>query len=216
MLLAGGMVAACASDRTAMPVVTGYHALQSSTQQRVLSSALDEAVAKLDFSGLAGSVSRCRVNGVFPNESKVLNSYLKTSVYARILAGGLDLDDDDPTYECVISKAVAGATIREVKEKVSVGLVTANVFLQFPTLFTSWYWLPIHVTERYYVSEVKLHVHLFSKREDLITQTRTVEASHTIQIGGSSDSYYPIVEGTAYQTKPKKTKTKSINIKLEK
>lgn len=195
----------CTHDRTGVPVVTGYSAIRSAVQQEVVANSVDKAVDKLEFKGIEGSSVYCSLNGVFPHNDVELNDYIKTQVEYRLSRNGVLLITDPENfrkadYRCVISVAVSGAKVRSVRERLSGGRVAANIFLQFPTLFTSWIWLPIYIEDRYYTGMTRIHVHLIAQR-DRPSRKYSTEGSYTIYFEGGKDEgdYFPQVEGTVFE-----------------
>lgn len=196
------LLTSCTYDRTALPVVTRYAAVQSAAQQDVLARAIDAAVEQLQPPAGEGRTVACTMAGVLPHAETEAGSYIRSRVDAQLAASGWRVADSGPVQSrCVIAVAVAGADVKEVRDELSPGRVAANVFLQFPTLFTSWIWFPIHPTKRFYVSHVRLTLSLISDGAgagDAFWEARG-EADVRLLFDGPDKSHYPLVEGTTFR-----------------
>jgi|GEM_PF-6096317 len=204
VLILCSILLSCASDRTALPVVTRYHSVHSASQQEVLSRAVDMAVDKLSFSDLKGKTMHCQMAAVLSHSDEELNNYILMRVEAKLAeAGGVLSNYPDPSqvydYTCKISISTAGADITVVKETASKGRIAANAFLQFPTLFTSWFWYPINIKTRNYVGRARISVNLLPQKKNLTFAKSEGEGEFTMPFDGEDVSYYPVVEGTAYE-----------------
>ncbi len=191
---------ACSSNRTALPLVTAYSGVQSATQQDVLARAIDQAVDRLDFDDLSGASAICDINGVFPHTDNQLNNYIATQVKGKMARSGIRIfhKTDDPRkadYRCTISIASTGAKEKVVRERLNGGALAANIFLQFPTLFTSWIWLPIHWNDRYYIGYTRLLVHLIAQRGQA-SRLISAEGERVVHFSGLEPDHYPQAEGS--------------------
>ncbi len=220
-LLASMWMLGCTADRIAVPVVTGISPVHSAVQQEVIARSVEMAVQKMEFTGLTGHSAYCEINGVLPHGTNDLQQFILSEVEGKLSRNGVLMIPDPQDYpkadfRCVVSVASAGADVREITQTLSSGRVAANVFLQFPTLFTSWIWLPIYITDRYYVGSARIHVHLIAQR-DKSSRKISGEGSHRVQFEGEGEKYYPLVEGSVLMQRTEiDRKSQLLEIKAEK
>lgn len=203
----GIVLIGCASNRHALPVAAAYSYVRFSTQQDVLARSIDEAVAKLDFKELNDLYkttkkmpsAHCTLNGVLPPSRGEALDYIQTSVEARLSRYNvLVLSDPGDAYKadyrCVVQVAACGGTIQEIRQKVSGGRVVANIFLQFPTLFTSWAFLSVYELERYFNATTRLIVQMIPRRPGMAYYTYAAEATVQAKIEGGDATHFASVE----------------------
>lgn len=193
----------CASNKTSLPVVSRFHSVHSASQQKVVSEATDQAISQLDLPKLDEKRISCRLSAVMPHSKEELNNYIMMKVEGKLSEKGAimlrDAEDSALDYICQITVGVSGADIQVVKEVASGKRIAANVFLQFPTLFTSWVWYPIIIKTRNYVGQSKLAVELLPQKPGNSYVSASGEGSFVMAFDGEDVDHYPLIEGSAYQ-----------------